>query len=126
MSRVARSKTEREAAEALGRRIATLRKDKEITQVQLAEMLGISQPVISQYELGRLRPPHDFILRFAEALHVSTDLIFGLQKTPKARDAEVLDRRFVRRLKLVQGLPRRDQDALLRTIDAFLTARDAR
>ncbi len=34
-------------------------------------------------------------------------------------------RRFLRRLEQLSALPKRDQDALLRTIDAFLAARGA-
>jgi hypothetical protein len=36
-----------------------------------------------------------------------------------------VNRRFLRRLQVVDQLPKRDQDALLRTIDAFLAARKA-
>ena len=87
--------------------------------------MKISQPVISHYESGRLRAPPEFILKFADIVGVSTDQVLGREKAEKA-DEHGLDRRFLRRLKVVQGLPKRDQDALLRTIDAFITARAAR
>lgn len=126
MSSVPLSRADRDATVALGKRIAALRKKRNITQVELSKSLGVAQPLISSYEIGRSRPPHEFLKRLAEVLDVSTDEIFGLQaREPKGEDLRV-ERRFAKRLKLVRALPKRDQDALLRTIDAFLTARDAR
>jgi DNA-binding XRE family transcriptional regulator len=40
---------------ALGERIAALRKTQQITQVQLAETLGVSQQTLQSYEVGRRR-----------------------------------------------------------------------
>ena len=39
----------------IGERIARLRKERGITQVEMAELLGLSQPVVSDYERGALR-----------------------------------------------------------------------
>jgi transcriptional regulator with XRE-family HTH domain len=41
----------------LGARIAELRKAQNITQVQLAETLGVSQQTVTAYEVGRRRMP---------------------------------------------------------------------
>ena len=43
--------------EEIGRRIRELRKSRNMTMVELAEMLGVSQPAISQWESG-LTSPH--------------------------------------------------------------------
>ncbi len=59
------------------------------------------------------------IVRFALALDVSADEILGLAK-PKP-NGTTKNRRFLRRLQQIDRLPKRDQDALLRTIDAFLS-----
>lgn len=126
MSSVPLSRADRDATLALGKRIAALRKKKNVTQVELSEKIGVGQPLISSYEIGRSRPPHEFIKKLAEALDVSTDDIFGIEKRGSPQEDDRLERRFARRLKLMKSLPKRDQDALLRTIDAFLTARDAR
>ncbi|MBM4258227.1 MAG: helix-turn-helix transcriptional regulator [Deltaproteobacteria bacterium] len=40
---------------APGQRVAQLRKERGLTQQELAERLGISQPVVSDYECGALR-----------------------------------------------------------------------
>jgi len=41
----------------LGQRIAQARKDAGLTQQQLAATLGISQPMLASYEIGRRRLP---------------------------------------------------------------------
>ena len=118
------SKTKAPAEEeSFGERLARLRKERGFTQVELAERVELIQAVISDYERGKLRPYADIAARFASALEVSTDELLGLE-TP-AKRAAPLNRRFLRRLQAVDQLPKRDQEALLRTIDAFLSATKA-
>lgn len=55
----------------------------ELTQVQLAEVLGISDKIISQIENG-FRPPSAEILRnMAEQLGCTADEILGVQHKQK-------------------------------------------
>ena len=81
------------------------------------------QVLISDYERNKLRPYADVVARFAVALDVSTDELLGTAKPKKL--TPTVNRRFLRRFQAVDQLPKRDQDALLRTIDAFLSARKA-
>ena len=108
------------ASENLGERLARLRKEKGLTQVQLAERMGIIQVLISDYERNKLRPNPEILVAFARALDVSTDEILGLV-TPKRSPQLSANRRFLRRIQRIEKLPKRDQDALIRTIDAFLS-----
>ena len=87
------------------------------------QKIGIIQGLVSDYERGKLRPHPDMLARFANALQVSTDEILGLE--PSEKSPAPVNRRFLRRLRAIDGLPKRDQEALLRTIDAFLAARKA-
>ena len=105
--------------ETLGERIARLRKERGFTQVELAKRIGIIQTLVSDYERNRLRPHAEMVLRFAIALDITTDELLG-RKPPKRQAQPLGNRRFLRRLKLIDKLPARDQEALLRTIDAFL------
>jgi len=108
--------------ETLGARIARLRRDKGLTQVELAERLGVTQPAVSDYENGDIRLPADVVVQIARLLGVSTDELLGLKdSTPGARASSPRSRRLYRRLQDIEKLPRRDQQALLRTIEAFLS-----
>jgi len=106
---------------SFGVSLAHLRKERGFTQSELAEKVGMIQALISDYERGKLRPYADVVARFAQALDVTTDELLGLQAPQKK--APRVNRRFLRRLQAVDHLPKRDQEALLRTIDAFLAAR---
>ena len=41
--------------ESIGERLSRLRRERGITQMELAEHLGVAQPVVSDYERGELR-----------------------------------------------------------------------
>ena len=66
-----------------------------------------------------LRLNADPLARFALALDVSADELLGL-KAAKARSAAPQSRRPLRRLLLFEKLSKRDQEALLRTLDGCL------
>ena len=70
-----------------------------------------------------VRPHPDMIVRLAKALRVSTDEMLGVQ--PASQNGATVSRRVLRRLQAIDQLPKRDQDALFRTIYAFLQARKA-
>lgn len=108
--------------ESLGQRLARLRRDRGLTQVELAEKMGLIQGLVSDYELDKLRPNPDILVRYARALRVSADELLGLTKPEKLTPGlSSVSRRFLRRLQQIDTLPKRDQDALLRTIDVFLS-----
>lgn len=110
------------AEETLGARIARLRRDKGMTQVELAERLGVTQPAVSDYENGDIRLPADVVLQIARIVGVSTDELLGLKHSaPRGGSPSPRSRRLYRRLQDIEKLPRRDQQALLRTIEAFLS-----
>jgi transcriptional regulator with XRE-family HTH domain len=104
--------------ETLGRRIARLRKEKGFTQVELAERMGIIQVLISDYERDKLRPHPEVIVRFAQALRVTTDELLGLKDSPSTGTKTSL--KTLRRLKKIDELPPSQQKALFKTIDNFL------
>ena len=103
---------------AIGGRLALLRKERGITQVELAEALGVSQPVISEYESGSIPLRAEQLLVLSRLLRVSADVLLGLRA--EAPISSSADSRLARRLRDAMRLPRRDRDALTRTIDAFL------
>ncbi|MHC1681400.1 MAG: helix-turn-helix domain-containing protein [Clostridiaceae bacterium] len=104
--------------ESVGRRLARLRKEKGYTQVELAAKVGIIQSLVTDYELDKLRLHAEMVIRFAKALGVSADELLGLAAVQS--NGTTKNRRVLRRVNQIDQLPKRDQDALLRTIDAFL------
>jgi transcriptional regulator with XRE-family HTH domain len=105
--------------ETPGARLARLRRDKGITQIELAERLGVTQSVVSDYERDVLRLNSELIMQLIEILGVSADELLGVARAP-ATNGPIKNRRLYRQLQNIEKLPKRDQQALLRTIDAFL------
>ena len=57
--------------EAIGKKIATFRKKKELTQVALAKKIGVQQQVIASYEIGRRRIPLFNFVQLSKVLQVN-------------------------------------------------------
>jgi transcriptional regulator with XRE-family HTH domain len=109
--------TQKDKEESIGERMARLRRERGITQVELAEILGVAQPMISAYENGGLRLHGELIVELTKILDVSADQILGLKEI---KNGTAKNGRLLRKLQQLELLPRRDQQALMRTIEAFL------
>lgn len=108
----------RKGMESIAQRVARIRKEKGVTQEEMARTLGVSQSIVSGYERGELRLHGELLIQLARILGVSADEMLGLQ--PTADTGTVKNRRILRRIREIDRLPKRDQEALMRTIDAFL------
>ena len=73
------SSDERQFFVAMGERIAQLRKAHNLTQAQLAEVLGVAQQTVQGYEAGSRRIPVSTLPVVADTLAVSLDELFGSQ-----------------------------------------------
>ncbi len=60
--------------------IKTLRKQKGLTQQQLAKQIGSDQTSVSKWELNVCLPNTDKLLAMAEIFNVSTDYILGVSQ----------------------------------------------
>ena len=106
--------------ETFGQRLARIRKAKGFTQVELAEKLGIIQVLVSDYERDKLRPYHEMIVRFSQALDVSADELLGLKPSKIKGNGPSL--KILRRVKKIEDLPTTQQKFILKTIDSLLKA----
>ena len=107
--------------ESLGERLARIRKERGLTQKEIAERTGLIQALVSDYERGRLRLAADMIVRFAVALGISTDELLRPQ-AHQVQKPRRISRKVLSRLEKIESLPPYKQRALLTTIDSFLQA----
>lgn len=61
-------------------RIKELREDSDLTQLQLAEILGTTQRTVSYYENDQREIPVNVLVKYANYFNVSLDYICGLEK----------------------------------------------
>lgn len=59
------------------RRIRELREDRDLTQKQVAQLLGMSQTGYSKYETGENDIPTAVLLKLADFYQTTTDYLFG-------------------------------------------------
>lgn len=64
-------------------RLKELRKEKDITQEELAKQIQVSPSTIGMYETGRREPDFETLQKFADYFRVSTDYILGRDEPPK-------------------------------------------
>ena len=59
------------------RRIRDLREDRDLTQKQIAEVLGMSQTGYSKYETGENDIPTAILIKLADFYGTTTDYLLG-------------------------------------------------
>ena len=109
---------EKEYFKVLGSRVAHLRKELGLTQVQLAETLGISQQMVASYEVGRRRIPVSMLPSLAQALKVQTDALLGNET--KARSKRGPAPKWQQQIEAIAQLPKAQQRFVSQVLDTVL------
>ena len=63
-----------------GNRLRELRKQKKLTQKQLASLIGVRNSIISFYEVGDRIPSPEIIVKLSTTLGVSSDYLLGIER----------------------------------------------
>ena len=71
------TKMEYKEMETVGKRLAEIRKSNKIKQIELAEMLNVSQQVISNIERGVTTPDIEQLKKIADIYNISLDQLVG-------------------------------------------------
>jgi transcriptional regulator with XRE-family HTH domain len=103
--------------EELGKRIATLRQGRGLTQVQLAEILDVSQQHLLSFEKGRRRVPASALPALAKTLGVSVEVLLGAEAPPTKRGPTP---KLQKQLEQLSQLPRSKQRFVTEMLDTVL------
>jgi transcriptional regulator with XRE-family HTH domain len=98
---------------SLGSRLSTIRKERKIAQVNLAEQIGVHPNVLGRYEREEATPSVDMAAKLADALGVSLDYLVG--NTDVELDKSILDK-----IALIQKLPDEDKNCIMYSIDGLI------
>jgi transcriptional regulator with XRE-family HTH domain len=104
----------------LGSRIAQVRKERNITQVQLSATLGIAQQTLAHYEGGRLRLPASLLPTLAQELQISVESLLGQPSTTKASSKRGPAPKLQQHMERISALPKPRQRAVMDVIEAML------
>lgn len=72
------------------KRLALLRKENDISQLEFATRVGLSQQTISRYESGEREPDYDTLKKFASYFGVTTDYLLGLSDVRNPYDVNTI------------------------------------
>lgn len=91
----------------LGSRIRFLRDEKNLSQMEMADQLNISNVQLSRYESGARKPDPDMLVQIADYLNVSTDYLLGRTSSIRETQSAYLsqeDIRLIERLRKIPGV----------------------
>ena len=63
----------------LSQRIKELRLAKKLSQVELANLIGVTKQSVSNWENDNIQPSIDILIKLSEVLSVSTDYLLALE-----------------------------------------------
>lgn len=104
--------------ESFVQRLIRIRKAKNISQKELADLIGVSPRVMAYYETETERPPATKLVQLAKALKVSLDELMGIKSF--THEELVKNKKILKKMKELDQLPPQDQKAVFRFIDALM------
>ena len=99
---------------SFGKRITEVRKEKEMSQEQLAKILNTTPTTIGRYERDEVKPSIDVATKIADALGVSLDYLVG-RSTSSLKDKKMIDR-----INSILSLDDKDKEGIFYAIDGLI------
>ncbi len=103
----------------LGARIAELRKAQGITQVQMAEALGVSQQTVNSYEVARRRVPVSALPTLSKLFKVSIEELLG-EPPAKPQGKRGPASKLQKQIEIINTLPRAKQRLATDMLEAII------
>lgn len=94
----------------MGEKIRKLRKEKGITQAELASQLGLTPKMISFYELNQRVPPMDIVKKLCDILGVDANYLLDVSSKPMEQASVSLDGRELALLAAYRKLSAENKD----------------
>lgn len=98
---------------SFGKRLLEARKNRGLSQEEVAKVLGTKGPAIGRYERDEMKPSVEVARKMADLLDVSLDYLTG--KTDIEFDSATL-----KRIEAISDLPEGDRNFILRALDGLL------
>jgi transcriptional regulator with XRE-family HTH domain len=108
---------EKEFFKAMGARIAQLRKDSGITQVQLAQVMEVSQQTVTSWEVGRRGVPVSAVPTLARALGCTVETLVG-EKAATVRRGPAP--KLLQHMERISQLPKPQQRFVMQVLESVL------
>jgi len=100
-----------------GKNLSKLRKERKLTQTELAELLDIQPRLVGRWEQGKGKPQFDYLLKLADVLEVSLDRLLRGNDTEQADSFDIKNRKLKELCKMADQLKKEDQDVICHFLD---------
>ena len=100
-------------------RLKSLRKKRELSQAQLAELIGVHFAQVSRYERSETKPNAKAMTKLAKVLDTTVDYLMNGTSDEVAQEVG-LDKEIISRFKQVQQLTAQEKQTVLSLLDAFI------
>lgn len=105
--------------ETLSNRIYTLRKQSNLTQIELAKKINVSKSQYIRYETKNTQPPADVLNQLADVLNTSVDFLINGNSQEKAK-ASIKNTEVLNSFKDIDALPQEEQNTIIKVVHAYI------
>ena len=107
----------KEICKALGARIKEIRKQRHLSQKELAAKINVNSPLLNKYESGLHAPPIDKLLELAKALNTTVDYLLAgnLNQEVTLNNSGLLER-----FQALENLDSDDRQMIIKLLDTVI------
>ncbi|KEK24736.1 helix-turn-helix domain-containing protein [Bacillus gaemokensis] len=107
----------------IGEIIKKLRKEKNITQEQLGNVIGVSKMAISYFEKGKKAPGRETLEKIADYFNITTDYLLGRSDDPELNEHEskIVTEEGNNILKLIETLPKEERQKAWEQLEMYVS-----
>jgi len=100
-----------------GKNLTILRKNRQLTQLELADLLDVQPRMVGRWEQAVAKPQFDYIIKLAEVLEVSLDHLLLGEKGKINTELEIKNKRLKELCKQADKLKPDDQNIICHFLD---------
>ena len=108
--------------EMLGAKIKKLRKAQNLTEVELAQKLGIKQPSLNRWENGKKNPPLKMLKKLSRIFNVSIDTLVFDEKDIEHLSSQ--EKNIISQIKQFEHLDDKGKEAVLNMINLLASKQE--
>ncbi len=100
-----------------GNNLAAIRKLRQLTQLELANLLDVQPRMVGRWEQGQAKPQFDYIIQLAQILEVSLDHLLLGEEGQSRPVFEIQNKKLKELCKQVDTLTPEDQEVVCHFLD---------
>jgi transcriptional regulator with XRE-family HTH domain len=104
-----------------GKNLASIRKSRRLTQLELASLLDVQPRMVGRWEQGNAKPQFDYIIQLANILEVSLDHLLLGEEGHNRPQFEIQNKKLKELCIKVDELRQEDQELVCHFLDMAVT-----